>query len=159
MEKKLQEMIRMQRALDKAIYDGHDVDYDYKKTKLALIDELGELTHELKGNWCWWKKTQKPVDRTKVLEELVDCWHFAMSIAYHDCDSWGFKTYLICETVARRKAETYDLYKLITDVISSDFDLEPIFALTYTLGFTFDDVYWMYLTKNAENFSRLERGY
>lgn len=159
MEKKLQEMIRMQRALDKAIYDGHGVSYDYKKTKLALIDELGELTHELKGDWCWWKKTQKPVDRAKVLEELVDCWHFAMSIAYHDCDKWGFKSYLTCETVARRKAETYDLYKLVVNAINTEFDLDDMLALTYKLGFTMTDVYDCYLKKNAENFSRLERGY
>ena len=38
---------------------------------------LGELTHELKGDW--WKKSQKPVDRKRVLEELVDVYHFVMT--------------------------------------------------------------------------------
>ena len=159
MEKKLQEMIQMQRELDKAIYSEHGVQYDYKKTKLALIDELGELTHELKGEWCWWKKTQKPVDRAKVLEELVDCWHFAMSIVYHDCDKWGFKAYFTSETVARRKAEIFDLYKLLSNAIDVEFDLDDMLALTYRLGFTMTDVYDCYLKKNAENFKRLERGY
>ena len=44
---------------------------------MAILDEIGELTHELKANWCWWKKTQAPVDNEKVLGELVDIWHFA----------------------------------------------------------------------------------
>jgi dimeric dUTPase (all-alpha-NTP-PPase superfamily) len=45
----------------------------------TILDEVGELTHELKANWCWWKKTQPPVDEKKVLGELVDIWHFVLS--------------------------------------------------------------------------------
>lgn len=40
---------------------------DEEKLNLAILDEIGELTHELKANWCWWKKSQAPVDNEKVL--------------------------------------------------------------------------------------------
>ena len=80
----LKELLEMQRVLDENIYTTHNVEYDEEKTYLALIDEIGELNHELKAEWCWWKKTVKPVDREKVLEELVDVWHFALSIFYQN---------------------------------------------------------------------------
>ena len=47
--------------------------------KVAYLDEVGELIHELKPLWCYWKKDNKPVDKRRVLEELSDCLHFALS--------------------------------------------------------------------------------
>ena len=66
-------MLKMQSKLDKAIMDEYGLDkIDEDKLSLAILDEVGELTHELKGKWCWWKKTQAQVDNSKVLGELVD---------------------------------------------------------------------------------------
>ena len=50
-----------------------------KSIKIAYLDELGELIHELKPLWCYWKKDNKPVNKRRVLEELSDCLHFALS--------------------------------------------------------------------------------
>ena len=50
-----------------------------KLIKVAYLDEVGELIHELKPLWCYWKKDNKPVDKRRVLEELSDCLHFALS--------------------------------------------------------------------------------
>lgn len=80
------EMIQLQIAYDQAVYEEFETEYDETKTRLALLDEIGETNHELKALWCWWKKTQKPVDWCKVLEELADCWHFALSIYYHSVE-------------------------------------------------------------------------
>ena len=79
-KEQLKEMFQMQRTLNENILNefGEEVMTE-EKLELAIIDELGELTHELKGNWCWWKKTQKPVDRKRELEELVDVYHFVMT--------------------------------------------------------------------------------
>jgi len=72
-KEKLKEMFQMQRTLNEAILNEFGKNSIVEgKLQLAIIDELGELTHELKGDWCWWKKTQPPVDRQRVLEELVD---------------------------------------------------------------------------------------
>lgn len=49
-------MLKMQSKLDKAIMDEYGLDkIDEDKLSLAILDEVGELTHELKGKWCWWK--------------------------------------------------------------------------------------------------------
>lgn len=76
----IKEMLQMQAKLDKAIMEEYGLEeLDEENLRMAILDEVGELTHELKGNWCWWKKTQAPVDKEKVLGELVDVWHFVLS--------------------------------------------------------------------------------
>ena len=63
----IKEMLQMQVKLDKAIMKEYGLDeIDKENLKMAILDEVGELTHELKGEWCWWKKTQAPVDEEKV---------------------------------------------------------------------------------------------
>lgn len=80
----IKEMLHMQSRLDKAIMDEYGLDeIDEENLRMAILDEVGELTHELKANWCWWKKTQAPVDKEKVLGELVDIWHFVLSYQNH----------------------------------------------------------------------------
>ncbi|WP_302130773.1 dUTP diphosphatase, partial [Holdemanella biformis] len=64
----IKKMLQMQAKLDEAIMDEYGLEkLDEENLKMAILDEIGELTHELKANWCWWKKTQEPVDMGKVL--------------------------------------------------------------------------------------------
>ena len=80
----IKKMLQMQSKLDEAIMKEYGLDeIDEEKLNMAILDEVGELTHELKANWCWWKKTQAPVDKEKVLGELVDIWHFVLSWQNH----------------------------------------------------------------------------
>lgn len=157
----IKEMAKMQEALDEALLEkgrklGKIEEYDKERTTFALIDELGELVHELKGDWCWWKATQKPVDRQKVLEELVDCWHFGLSLDNHGNN-------LDCMDSDYMKLFVYSPLKCITWVISSvrtyQCVAEKLYSLTYALGFTMEDVYNGYIAKNKENYARIERGY
>lgn len=160
----IETMFNMQMALDEAIYKEHNTSHDRDKTKLALFDELGELTHELKSTWCWWKKTVKPVDNNKVLEELVDCWHFGMSLDYHFENLTAlllrievFLTGANPNMFARSISPKTSYY--VTAPMQSHVVTLELIRLTFHLGFTIEDVYWMYLTKNAENYERLRTGY
>lgn len=59
----IKEMLQMQAKLDKAIMDEYGLEkLDEENLRMAILDEVGELTHELKGEWCWWKKTQPQGD-------------------------------------------------------------------------------------------------
>ena len=155
MELKILEMKKMQAALDAAIEKEHGVKKTFEKMYLALFDELGELNHELKGEWCYWKKTQKPVDREKVLEELVDAWHFALSISNRDrlytigdCEGFGEA---ICH---------YNLPDLYCMALRIEYPvLSVMYAITMKLDFTIDDVYNEYIRKNKVNYERLANGY
>lgn len=75
MKDKIIEMLKMQEALDNSFlqYMGNDK-LDVEKVRMALFDELGEVNHEMKAKRCYWKKSQKPVDRDKLKEEISDVW-------------------------------------------------------------------------------------
>ena len=124
---------------------------------MALIDEIGELTHELKGDWCWWKKTQKPVDRNKLLEELVDVWHFALSYYNH---FGGVLTIWLEKDYIEQRIYNIDVNDIISHLITDNsIKLFICVELTYKLGFEIDDVYKAYIDKNKENYERQKRGY
>lgn len=161
-KEQLKEMFTMQRALNEAILKEFGVDsITEEKLQLAILDELGELTHELKGDWCWWKKTQPPVDRKRVLEELVDVWHFVMTWELMR-NPYGVENIL---SSCRFHIEMFGrgvsgkLSEFIGDVSFYDMKLSALLELTEKLGFTFDEVYQEYINKNKENYDRLARGY
>lgn len=163
----IKEMLQMQAKLDKAIMDEYGLDkIDEEKLCLAILDEVGELTHELKGNWCWWKKTQAPVDDNKVLGELVDIWHFVLSWQNHFNN--GEKGIENTCMVKRNSKNTLNLMRnhefgltvVFSDLVSWEWSkLENLTAISEYLGFTVEQVYEAYCDKNKVNYQRLESGY
>lgn len=133
---------------------------------MAILDEVGELTHELKGDWCWWKKTQAPVDDKKVLGELVDIWHFVLS--YQNYFNFGKETlgsYLnekkYSDTYLERFREEYLNLPIALTLLVSDgnYIIEMLIAITEYIGFTIEQVYEAYCGKNKINYQRLKEGY
>lgn len=74
------EMWKRQKTLDDT-FDEKPTGIQRTETKLriAYFDELGELTHEMKPNWNWWKIKNAPIDMPRVREELSDVLHFYLS--------------------------------------------------------------------------------
>lgn len=165
-KEQLKEMFQMQRTLNENILNefGEEAMTE-EKLELAIIDELGELTHELKGDWCWWKKTQKPVDRKRVLEELVDVYHFVMTSEMmrryssndEEIDFVLNKYNFYISYFDEIKNERLDY--LIGDISATCDKLGELLKLTKCLGFKFDEVYQEYLNKNKINYERLQNGY
>ena len=76
----LEQLLNNQRNLDNKFKEKMGFDkIDTALIKIAYLDEVGELIHELKPIWCYWNKSQKEVDKHRDLEELADCLHFALS--------------------------------------------------------------------------------
>lgn len=164
----IKEMLQMQAKLDESIMKEYGLtEIEEAKLNMAILDEVGELTHELKGNWCWWKKTQPKVDRKKVLGELVDVWHFVLSYTnnFNDGESMfdtetdefdrGYKYYL-SKTHFNKNALT----NLYSELIDSWLEkLIILVVITEHLGFTIEQVYKAYCEKNKVNYQRLESGY
>lgn len=142
------------KALGKIKEDEFDFE-NFERCQFALIDELGELVHELKGDWCWWKATQKPVDRQKVLEELVDCWHFGLSLDNNNDE------HQLCDWKIKKSDEItiYCIHKIIDNAICGLLTIKPLYNLTYSLGFTMEEVYQGYIRKNKINHERIANGY
>lgn len=163
-KEQLTQMFLMQETLNQNILKEFGQDAMTKeKLQLAIIDELGELTHELKGNWCWWKKTQKPVDRKRVLEELVDVYHFVMTwemfkrVEYKI--EYILKAYAIEILMFGTNVENETLDYIICRMVLDKHKLDWLLKLTEQLGFKFDEVYQEYLNKNMINYERLQNGY
>lgn len=163
----IKKMLKMQAKLDKAIMDEYGLDkIDEDKLSFAILDEVGELTHELKGKWCWWKKTQPQVDEEKVLGELVDIWHFVLS--WQNNFNGGEEELLTDDELMKKvdnsrwAIEEHGKGIVIKLADLSYFLLrkvEPLIAITEYLGFTVEQVYNAYCKKNKVNYQRLESGY
>lgn len=163
----IKEMLQMQAELDKSIMSAYGLtEINKENLRMAILDEVGELTHELKGDWCWWKKTQAPVDDKKVLGELVDIWHFVLS--YQNHFNFGKETLLIfldeveiSDRFLERFREGYLTLPIALTLLVSDGNsiIEMLIAITEYIGFTIEQVYEAYCDKNKVNYQRLESGY
>lgn len=163
----IKEMLHKQSELDKSIMSAYGLtEIDEEKLSFAILDEVGELTHELKGNWCWWKKTQAPVDDKKVLGELVDIWHFVLS--WQNNFNLGKEGLLTCEQTMKKIDENrWSIENCRNGIVIKLADLssfslwkvEPLIAITEYIGFTIEQVYEAYCGKNKINYQRLESGY
>lgn len=163
----IKEMLQMQAKLDKSIMSAYGLKkITDDKLAFAILDEVGELTHELKGDWCWWKKTQAPVDMGKVLGELVDIWHFVLS--WQNNFNGGEEGLLTDDEIMEKvddnrwSIEAYGkgiVIKLADLSYSPLWKVEPLIAITEYLGFTIERVYECYCDKNKINYQRLESGY
>ena len=163
----IKEMLQMQSKLDEAIMKEYGLDeIDEEKLNMAILDEVGELTHELKANWCWWKKSQAPVDNEKVLGELVDIWHFILSWQNHFMrgEKGLRKEKVMVENIKQyvwgMKNIKKEFVYVLTDLPSfTDSRVEALIAITEYLGFTIEQVYQAYCDKNKVNYQRLKEGY
>jgi len=163
----IKEMLKMQAKLDEEIMKEYGLtEIDEEKLCFAILDEVGELTHELKANWCWWKKTQAPVDKEKVLGELVDIWHFVLSWQNHfmSGEEGLRKEKVMVENIKQyvwgMKNIKKEFVYVLTDLPSfTDSRVEALIAITEYLGFTIERVYEAYCGKNKINYQRLEEGY
>ena len=163
----IKEMLKKQENLDKSIMSAYGLKkITDDKLAFAILDEVGELTHELKGNWCWWKKTQPPVDMGKVLGELVDVWHFVLSYQNHFNRgeemllSYINEKEIASQMLERLRTKKINLPKVLSRlVIFESSIISLLIAVTEYLGFTVEQVYKAYGDKNKINYQRLKEGY
>ena len=75
----IKDMLERQKKHDEEVFKKHNItSVSRQQLESALFDELGELMHAQKSDWCWWKFTQEPKDEAKVFEEYIDAVHFAL---------------------------------------------------------------------------------
>ena len=76
----IKKMLEAQEELDKAMFDyGGLKEYPIEQIKTAYRVELGEVLQEAKM-FKYWKKNKGVISPVKILEELADCLHFALSL-------------------------------------------------------------------------------
>lgn len=163
----IENMLKKQDELNSAIMKEFGLTTISKEQiDLATLDEIGEFTHELKGDWCWWKKSQEPVDRNKALEELADVFHFVLIYEL----LYGKRKYLTdpeqywgspCSYMPMVQMNIgFGIANALISILKLvDGRLMYLLALSEHLGFCLDEVYAAYMRKNAINMERLKNGY
>lgn len=79
---KLTQIFEMQKALDDRIITERTVNKTVDEwvigITLAMESEIDEIRREV--NWKWWKNP-KPIDTDALKDEVIDMWHFLVSLS------------------------------------------------------------------------------
>lgn len=159
----IKDMLERQKAYDAEVFKKHNVDYVSKsQLESALFDELGELMHAQKSDWCWWKFTQEPKDEAKVFEEYIDVVHFALMYEI----KFGTGCYMYEDIKWNYNKLKTDLgfgqayaFSCVISLTRDDNVLAYVIALGLHLGYSIEEIYNEYIRKNEINKERLAKGY
>lgn len=129
----------------------------------AIWVECAELLDHY--GWKWWKK-QSP-DMAQVQLELIDIWHFGLSIVLTRETSrerqlaqleQGLAALQVCTTES--EAFRLCLEDFAGQTLSQrDFSVAAFAGLMNAAGLSFEDLYTGYVGKNVLNFFRQDHGY
>ena len=125
----------------------------------AIWIECAELLDHY--GWKWWKKQTPDVDQIAL--ELVDIWHFGLSLMLLSNDS---KDVLVdqVEQIFMSPVMSDDFaidLESFTEktLITKDFDLQGFARLMAGINMDFETLYVGYVGKNVLNFFRQDYGY
>ena len=125
----------------------------------AIWIECAELLDHY--GWKWWKKQRPDIDQIAL--ELVDIWHFGLSILLLK----GYTLEELSEQVVNEFASATPSGDFPSDLesftaktlINKDFDINGFAGLMQGINMDFDQLYVGYVGKNVLNFFRQDHGY
>ena len=148
----IKKMLEAQKELDAALFQkGGLKEYPIEQIKTAYRVELGETLQEWKS-FKYWKKNKGIIDINKLLEELSDCLHFALSLE-NEITNYNYEEVF-------KYYDKYDLYEIIDKCFTIyGTVLGDTIALGLKLGFTLDQLEEAYYKKNKINWDRIANNY
>lgn len=125
----------------------------------AIWTECAELMDHY--GWKWWKKQPADIEQSQL--ELVDIWHFALSIMLSESDN--LESIAVQIEKDWHSEGTTDQFRELLETFTLDvlqrhsFTTTKFCALLAALNMPFDDLYRIYVGKNVLNFFRQDHGY
>lgn len=151
-------MLTMQDKMNQKVHPQW-VDQEFEWYRAIWI-ECGELIEHY--GYKWWKKQTPDMDQVKL--EVIDIWHFGMSVLFQQGQS--------IEQIAGHIEQALSGYQfngigtleateaLAADTLNSKGFSVPLFwDLLQSVAMNFDDLYRQYVGKNVLNFFRQDHGY
>ncbi|WP_444945121.1 dUTP diphosphatase [Microbulbifer sp. VTAC004] len=125
----------------------------------AIWVESAELLDHY--GWKWWKKQQPEIDQVKL--ELVDIWHFGLSLELQQGSPEKVAETMLGEIEKGLRApgdfrENLESFTLNT-LASKQFDLGGFAQLLADVAMPFAELYQRYVGKNVLNRFRQDNGY
>ena len=157
MKQQLAIMLDLQNKMNLKVHENW-VEEDFAWFRAVWI-ECGELVDHY--GYKWWKK-QTP-DMEQVQLEIVDIWHFGLSILIDGTDFNSLAAEIEKELSSADVTPlpvieaTENLAQSV--LASKGFDVKKFWVLLEAAGMSFDELFKQYVGKNVLNFFRQDHGY
>ena len=155
MQLQLEKMLELQDAMNtKVNNDWRGQNFAWYR---AIWIECGELMDHY--GWKWWKHQEPDTEQVKL--ELIDIWHFGLSIALMNKQT---ATDIAAEIEAAKIEARGDFRELLEGftqytLTHKTFSIPLFMVLMQSIEMSFDDLYKGYVGKNVLNFFRQDHGY
>ena len=157
MKQQIATMLELQDSMNSKVRDDwREQNFEWYR---AIWIECAELLDH--HGWKWWKKQQPDVNQIAL--ELVDIWHFGLSLLLLKDQSH--------EVISEDVIKAFDEVEASGDfainleeftkntLVTKDFDINGFVGLVKGIGMQFDQLYIAYVGKNVLNFFRQDHGY
>ena len=152
MKQQLATMLQLQGEMNTKVHSQwQEQEFEWYR---AIWVECAELLDHY--GWKWWKK-QTP-DQEQVILELIDIWHFGLSIKLVEGVTPEALTQAFSESLASTTASSdfknsVEKFSQIT-LTSKSFDIPAFVQMMKDIDLDFDHLYQQYVGKNVLNFFR-----
>ena len=156
LREKIKEMLDLQNKINEKVHPNwREQNFEWYR---AIWVECAELLDHY--GWKWWKK-QSP-NQAQIELELVDIWHFGLSILLSNYDIEKSIS-LISEGMIDQRGSGKFRENLedftSTTLQTRNFDLKRFNQVMNDVGLTFEKLYVGYISKNVLNSFRQDKGY
>jgi dimeric dUTPase (all-alpha-NTP-PPase superfamily) len=158
MHQQLLEMLELQDSMNAKVHaKWREQNFDWYR---AIWTECAEMLEHY--GWKWWKKFDP--DMPQVQLEVVDIWHFGMSLILQSTNKTMPQIAADIEPGFVDFKSQSDLRLTIEQVASKavseqSFDVALFVAMMSASNMSFADLYRHYIGKNVLNFFRQDHGY
>jgi len=157
MKQQILTMLELQNAMNSKVNENW-VDQGFAWYRAIWVECAELLDHY---GWKWWKKQTPDADQVKL--ELVDVWHFGLSILLLESTNEADITTTVEQQLAKANPSgdfraDLEAFTLVT-LQSKSFDVASFATLMAGIDLSFDELYTRYVGKNVLNFFRQDNGY
>jgi len=157
MQQQIKVMLELQDSMNTKVHaDWRNQDFEWYR---AIWIECGELLDHY--GWKWWKKQSPDVEQVKL--ELIDIWHFGLSILLQSgtgIDELAARVARELEIATSEPDFRLDLEAFAGEtLITRSFNVKSFGRLMAGMDLSFNELYSGYVGKNVLNFFRQDNGY
>ena len=156
LREKIKEMLDLQNKINEKVHPHwREQNFEWYR---AIWVECAELLDHY--GWKWWKK-QSP-NQAQIELELVDIWHFGLSILLSKYDIEKSISLISDGMIDQRGSGKFreNLEDFTSNTLQTrSFDLKRFNQVMNDVGLTFEKLYVGYISKNVLNSFRQDKGY
>ena len=156
LREKIREMLDLQNKINEKVHPHwREQNFEWYR---AIWVECAELLDHY--GWKWWKK-QSP-NQAQIELELVDIWHFGLSILLSNYDIEKSISLIAEGMIDQRGSGRFreNLEDFTSNTLQTrSFDLKRFNQVMNDVGLTFEKLYVGYISKNVLNSFRQDKGY